>query len=222
MSQIKELLPPEDRQQPFMAAAADAMSDTLPIPLPENKNPYTAEARFLKWLAAEASVDFWYDDWTEERKREIIAHSLGLREDRPGEWLEELVGTVAAAPIFLSYVDAEIIDKVAHPARRPVGRFAVGVHPLHPKAWVARYLVRVGLKAHKRAFLVGRSAVGRAAIRRINREPLERAKRALTVSKAPETAYSVNFAHRTPLTLDDGLDLDAGVHLGSYKDRIRL
>ena len=67
-------------------------------------------------------------------------------------------------------------------------------------------------------------ALGLAHLKPIDTTPLKRAKIALSLSKAADTEYSVNFAHRLPITMDDkdALDLDAGYVLGSYKDRIRL
>jgi P2-related tail formation protein len=198
------------------------MSDELPVPYGQLMDPYQTPAQFLPWLAAHYSIDLWYEDWPEARKREIIARSSGRSVVHSGEWLAELKGSVAAAPAYLSYVDAQIIHKVSHPARFPVGRIAAGVTPIQHKPFVARWLLKVDLTAPANAVCAARTAVGRAAVRTINREPMRRAKATLSASKAPETAYTVNFAHRVPVTLDDGFDLDAGHVLGSFKDRIRL
>ena len=218
---LSDILPPENKTH-FQKALLDALDRALPVPLRETLNPLLTPAEWLPWLAAHEGVPLWFDDWEEERKREIIAHSAGISPAHPGERLLDLIGTVAAAPLFLAYVDAQIVHKVSHPARYPVGRIAAGITPINHRPFVARYLVKTALVAPVRAICVARTAVGLAALRPVSREPLIRAKRALTVSKAPATAYSVTFAHRLPVTLEDGIDLDAGVKLGDFKDRNRL
>ena len=203
-----------DNSEAFELAIAEAMADELPVPVRQILDPATTPSAFIPFLAAHRSADLWFEDWPEDRKRQMVAEA---------PFLARLVGTQAAAEAFLAYVDAEIIHKVSHPARFPVGRIAVGRRtPVHHKPFVARFLVRVSLTAPAHATIVGRTAVGRAAIRTINREPLRRAKTALSLSKAPETAYTVSFSHRVRRTLDDGLSLDAGLVLGSFKDRHTL
>lgn len=197
----------------FERAIASAGSDDLPVPLEQILDPLATPAKWLAWLAANESVDLWFDDWSDARKRQMVAEALELA---------SIKGTRAAAERFLSFVDARIIYKISHPARFPVGRIAVGITPINHKPFVARYVVMSKLTAPINAICVGRSAVGRAALRPINREPLRRAKLALSISKASETAYSVTFAHRLPITLDDGTDLDAGHKFGDFKDRITL
>jgi P2-related tail formation protein len=192
---------------------AVAMTDELPVPLRQALDPQTAPVNLLPFLAAHDSVDLWYPDWSEERKRRMI-------EEAPE--LATLIGTRAAAARFLPYVDTEIIHKMSHPARFPVGRIAVGLSPIQHKPFLTRFLCKVALTPSPRAVCVERTAVGRAAVQTINREPLRRAQMALTVSKGPYTAYTVTFAHRIPITLDDGFDLDEGHVFGAYRDRIRL
>lgn len=208
---LADLLP--DRRGPFEVALAGAMQDDLPIPIAEAMDPAKTPEALLPHLAAHESVDLWFDDWSIERKRKMIA-------DAPR--LAKLVGTEAAAEAFLEYVDAEIVHKVSYPSRRPVGRIAVGITPIQDRPFVARFLIKVTLVAHRRAIIVGRTAVGRGAILPPSREPIRRAKIALAKSKAPETAYTVSFAHRIPISLKDGIDLDAGYKLGDYRDRYRL
>lgn len=198
----------------FERAVAEAMADTLPVPLRQIMDPAETPSTFLPFLAAHRSVDLWFEDWPEERKRQMVADAIALA---------KLVGTRAAAERFLAYVDAQIIHKVSHPSRRPVGRISAGRRvPIQHKPFVARFLVRTALTAPAKPIIVGRTAASRAAVRTIDREPLRRAKTALSVSKAAETAYTINFAHRVRRTLDDGLDLDAGAALGAFKDRVRL
>lgn len=198
----------------FQRAAAEAFIDVLPVPIREILDPAQTPLTFLPHLAVHEGVRLWYSDWSRERKRQIIA-----------DWprLAALIGTRAAAQRFLDYVDAEIIHKVSYPAVRPVGRLAVGVHPISHKHHRARFLVKTKLTAPRRAIVVGRTAVGRACIRPASVEPLERAKHALVTAKAPATEYGVTFAHRLPITLDDEISLDGpGFAFGSFKDRTRL
>ena len=217
---VTDLLPPE--RGPFEEAAGFALSQEFTINIAEEMNPYTASPGNLFWIAAHHGVKLWYDDWSIARQREIIAHHAGVSTAHPGETLGEMVGLRGADQRFLSYVDAEIIHKVSHPARFPVGRIAVRITPINHKPFHVDYLVKVGLTAPVKAICVGRTAVGRAAVREVSREPLRRAKRALTLSKAPATSYTVSFSHRVIRTLDDGLNLADGHILGSYRDRKRL
>jgi len=212
MTTVPELLPARSTTA-FERALGAAMSDVLPIPMRESLDPATAPARFLPFLAAHESVDLWFDDWPEERKRSMIADAVRLA---------ALKGTRAAAAAFLAYVDTAIVHKRSYPSRAPVGRIAAGVTPINHPDFTARFLLKTGLRARKRSVLVGRTAIGRACLRTIDREPLRRARRALVASKAPATAYSATFAHRVPITLDDGLDLDAGLPLGAFQDRTHL
>jgi P2-related tail formation protein len=194
-------------------AIAFAISDVLPVPYRQILDPDTAPEAWLPFLAANESVDLWFNDWSVARKRLMIKQAA---------FLAQIVGTRVAAERFLAFVDTQVIHKVSHPARRPVGQIAAGIHPIAHLDYTARFLLKVDLHAHKRSICVGRSAIGRSAVLGVNLEPLRRAKLALTLSKAPESAYSVVFSHRVPRTLDDGLNLAQGIPIESFKDRIRL
>lgn len=213
MSQIsaQDLL--HDAAGPMLRALAAAFTDELPVPIRQIMDPATTPAAFLPFLAAHRSVDLWFDDWPEARKRRMVDEAVKLA---------ALKGTRAAAAAFLDFVDATIVHKRAYPSRFPVGRIAAGRTPIQFPTFTAQYLLKVALRAPPRAEIVGRTAIGRAAVQPFDFERLRRAKRAIVVSKAPETAYTVTFAHRVPVTLDDGFDLAAGHALGSFKDRITL
>lgn len=213
---------PSSSSGPYERALAAGMSDDLPVPFAELMDPYTTRVDLLDWLAGDYSVDLWYSDWPEERKREIIAHTIGKSTTYPGERLPELKGTEVAAERYLAYVDAEIIDKRAYPQRFAIGEIAAGYHPVQFKPFVARYLVKVQLAEPVNAICVGQSAVGSACVSGIDRTPINRACEAITVSKAPETAYTVDFAHLIPITLDDVFDLEGGHIFGSYRPRLEL
>jgi phage tail-like protein len=211
MTGAADLLPPGSSV--LEQALAHAMTDLLPVPIEDVLDPARTPKQFLPFLGAHRSVDLWFDDWSEERKRQMVEHAIDLA---------QLKGTGVAAERYLAFVDTTIVHKVSHPARYPVGRIAAGITPVQHQPLVARFLLKVPLVAHPRSICVARTAIGHAAVRTFNREPLSRAKLALSVSKAPATAYSVTFAHRVPVTVDDGINLDAGQFLGAFKDRIRL
>lgn len=211
MSTADSLVPEESGL--IALALAFAMSDVLPVPIRQIMDPAKMPAAFLPFLAAHRSVDLWFDDWPEARKRQMVTEAVKLA---------ALKGTRAAAGAFLAYVDTEIVDKRSYPSRWPVGQIAAGVTPIYHPDFTARFLLKVALKAPANAIVVGRTAVGRAAVRTVDDEPLRRAMRAITVSKAPETAFTTTFAHRLPMTLDEGINLDAGHELGAYTDRTRL
>ncbi|WAJ26852.1 phage tail protein I [Antarcticirhabdus aurantiaca] len=194
-------------------ALAFAMSDELPVPIRQIMDPATTPAAFLPFLAAHRSVDLWFDDWPEARKRQMVAEAVKLA---------ALKGARAAAAAFLPFVDAEILDKISYPQRFVLGRSALGRVPISHKAFTTYFLVKVPLKRPFNPFVLGRSALGRAALQPVHREPMRRVNRALVVSKAPETAFSVSFAHRRRLRLGDAPKLDGTHRLGDWVDRTRL
>ncbi len=206
-----ELLPAASG--PFTRALAFAASDELPVQLAEIMDPERTPERFLPFLAAHESVDLWYDDWPVSRKRRMVDEAASLA---------RLKGTRAAAKAFLPFVDTDIRHKVSYPSRSPVGRIAAGITAINFPNFTARYLLKTPMRKPYRGISVGYSAVGKAVARTPDLTPLRRAKEALVVSKAAETAYSVTFAHRIQKTLDDAPDLGAGFVLGSFKNRKRL
>jgi phage tail P2-like protein len=207
---VLALLPANAR--PFERAVAGAMTDALPVPLGEIMSPAQTPLAFLPFLAAHESVDLWFDDWPEERKRQMVAEALELA---------GLKGTREGLRRFLAYVDAEITWLIAHPARFVLGRSAIGVRPIGHRPMTAHYLVKVPLQAPPNPFRIGRAALGRQALTRVSLEPLRRARMATVVAKAPETLTSVNFAWRRRARLGDGLTLGS-IKLGQFIDRPRL
>ncbi|MDP9772618.1 UNVERIFIED_ORG: phage tail P2-like protein [Rhizobium sp. SORGH_AS 755] len=220
MSDVGVLLPPSSEE--FEKALAAAMSDDLPIPYAVLMDPYRTPARFLPWLAVHHSVDLWFDDWPEERKREMIAQCAGVSTLYPASPLAALKGTLAGLKRYLAFVDAVIVDRIAHPNRFTFGRAVIGRTPIAHQPFVAHYLVRVTLTAPKNRFQIGRSAFGRAAMTSVDLEPIRRAKRAMTTAKTPETLYSVSFAWRRGITFNDNIFIDGSHAIGGYMDRKRL
>jgi hypothetical protein len=149
----RDLLPASS--DPFERAALQAMIDDLPVPVRECLDPDTCPAEFLPFLAHANSVDLWSDDWSEERKRQVIR-----------EWpdLAARIGTLSAIRQALRYVDAELVDVMVPPARFVVGSLDdAGI-----AAWKARLpqlriynRVRSAPKVGTpwRRFVVGRKAV---------------------------------------------------------------
>ncbi|MDQ0314853.1 phage tail protein I [Amorphus orientalis] len=206
----------------FERALAEATADDLPVPIDQILDPYETPSAFLPFLAAHWSVDLWFDDWAEARKREMIAQSAGRSTIHPGERLAELKGTREGLKRFLAFVDAEIVRVVSHPCRFVVGRSGVGWRPIAHPPLTAHYLVKLPLQQPAHAFEINRAAIGRASLRSVDLEPIRRAKLAMTVGKAPETLYSVTFAWRRHITLSDSIPLDGSHHIGGFVDRTRL
>ncbi|MDH0908812.1 phage tail protein I [Rhizobium pusense] len=203
----------------FEKALIAGMTDDLPVPYDVIMDPYRTPARFLPWLAAHHSVDLWYDDWSEERKREMIAQCAGLSTDYPASPLAALKGTLVGLKRYLAFVDADIIDRIAHPARFTFGRAVIGRTPIAHQPFTAHYLVHVTLRAPKNHFQIGRSAFGRAALTSVDLEPIRRARRAMVTAKTPDTLYTVTFAWRRPITLQDAVMIDGGTSPGGYRQR---
>lgn len=203
----------------FEKALIAGMTDDLPVPYNVIMDPYRTPARFLPWLAAHHSVDLWYDDWSEERKREMIAQCAGVSTDYPASPLAALKGTLVGLKRYLAFVDADIIDRIAHPARFTFGRAVIGRTPIAHQPFTAHYLVHVTLRAPKNHFQIGRSAFGRAALTSVDLEPIHRARRAMVTAKTPDTLYTVTFAWRRPITLQDAVMIDGGASPGGYRQR---
>ncbi len=211
MTSARLLLPSNSR--PFERAAADAMSDDLPVPFAQIMDPATTPQAFLPFLAAHESVDLWFDDWPLGRKRQMVAEAVELA---------ALKGTRAGLRRFLDYVDGEITWLIAHPARFVLGSSAIGVRPIAHRPMVAHYIVKVPLRRPANAFQVGRAVLGSAALTRVSLEPLRRAKIAMSIAKDPATLYSATFAHRRRARFGDALPMDGSTKFGGFIHRPRL
>lgn len=220
MEGIQYVLP--SNAKPFQKGVATAISYRLEIPLAEEMDPYTASAENLPYLAAHHSVDYWYDDWPESRKREIIAHYAGKHQTFTAEFLPELKGTKSGVPRYLYYADGEVIAKVTYPSKVVLGRSIIGRAPFNHPPFKARFLVKVETFKDPRAAVVGRAVLGRSVIKTPSREKLNRARAAMNTARAPHAEYTVSFAHKRIITIDDNIDIDGGFALGQYIDRTRL
>jgi len=210
MTGVRDILP--GIAKPFALAAADAMTDVLPVPIGEIIDPSTSPVAFLPFLAAHESVDLWFNDWSIERKRAMVQQAVELA---------ALKGTREGLFRFLGFVDAEVTWLIAHPARFTIGMSAISVRPIGHRPMTAHYLVKVPLPAPVNPFRIGRAALGRQAMTRVSLEPLRRARMATIVAKSPETLTSLNFAWRRRVRFGDALPIGS-IRFGQFIDRPRL
>lgn len=207
MTSAADLLP--GSAGPYERAAAGATHDVLPIPLAELVDPTRTTAAFLPFVAVHNGVTLWFDDWSLARKRQIAA-----------DWqLPDLIGTRPGLVRYLAYVDAELISAVAHPRRFVAGRSSAGRQPINFPIFTARYLIKVRLRRHRRALVAGRGFAGRTVVKRVDLEPIRRARIAATVSKGPATQYTATCAHRRRPTFDE---MVFGQPFDAFIDRLSL
>lgn len=197
----------------FEASVLQAASDALPSMVRESVDPDRAPRNILPWLAAHESVDLWYEDWTDDRKRTMIKNALALA------WKK---GTYSGSVSYLDYVDGEMLDAVRFPSRFIMGRARIGPTPIGHPAFVARYLVKVETRKPTKAFVLSRSRMRRQALITPSREPFKRCMRAVRIAKAAETEIRMDFAHKRQLYLSDGVPLDGTHYLGEYVPRNHL
>jgi hypothetical protein len=121
-------------------------------------------------------------------------------------------------------VDATIVQRITYPTRFVWGRAAYSVTPWRHPPFQSRYLIRVTLKHRPNGFVWGRSAMGRAAMRTIDREPIRRARAALLIAKGGDNHldYRVSFAWRRPATFADALSITDTIPIGRWVDRTHL
>ena len=195
---------------PYERTLAAAMSDALPVPVKQVLTPSDTPQAFIPFLAVHNGARLWFDDWSEPRKRQMIAEANDLA---------DLIGTRPGLRRFLGYVDASVVSAVAHPRRFVCGQSAVGVQPLQFPTFTARYLIKVVLRRHRRSSVLGRSAAGVGATVAVSLEPIRRANIAATISKNPATQYTATFAHRRRPSFDE-MQFDMG--FDEFIDRTSL
>jgi phage tail P2-like protein len=89
-------------------------------------DPRKIDARFLPWLAFRFAVDFWNDEWSEEKKRDVIAQQFDLH---------RLKGTEAGIAGMLEIVDSHLRQTLTFPQRA----FAsASITKEQRNAWLAR------------------------------------------------------------------------------------
>jgi P2-related tail formation protein len=208
---VAELLPPHSTL--FERSMAAAVSYKVPVEIRAVVSPPQTPDNFLPFLAGHESVDLWFDDWSDARKREMTAEAPTIA------WLK---GTRQGSIRFLHYVDGTLVDAIAYPARFVMGRGKIGRTPIGHAPWVARYLVRIETLRPPRSFVLGRSTCSVDRLKTHSRERLRRGLVALRTAKAPETEYRVDYAHKRMIRLSDGISLDGSQRLGGYLTRIKL
>ncbi|WP_306147244.1 MULTISPECIES: phage tail protein I [unclassified Roseibium] len=220
MEDFLEILP--DSTAPAERALAKAVGDDLPVPLAEQMNAYTADAANLPHLAAHVSVDYWYDDWPEQRKREVVAHYGGYYASHTGEWLSELKGTRIGTIRFLAHADGLLLDTISYPQKVVLGRSLIRRAPIGHPPFAARHLVKVLTSKPPRAAVCGRGVIARSPVKTPDYTPIERTRIAMKTAKAPHSEYRVDWAHKRVIRIDDQISIDGGFKLGQYIDRTRL
>lgn len=92
---------------------AHSLTNAARRPLPHHLlkllwNPEKVPAGILPYLANALSVDLWFEDWDEQRKRKIVADSFNLH---------RLKGRVEAVRRHLPYVDATLLKATTPPSK---------------------------------------------------------------------------------------------------------
>ncbi len=90
-------------------------------------DPKRCPAAALPHLAAALGVSVWRSDWSEDRKRQVIARSIQLKRQR---------GTIPCFEGHLEFVGGELVQVVAPPSR------AVALQALTPterQAWLSQF-----------------------------------------------------------------------------------
>ena len=73
---MNDLLPPSATSQERAIAGATSRISDVPVPIRTLWNAQTCPVDLLPWLAWALSVDTWYSDWSELRKRAVIAAAV--------------------------------------------------------------------------------------------------------------------------------------------------
>lgn len=220
MSRLGDLLVASS-SDPHEYALAAAMSAELKPDYEGALDPYTAPTEWLPLLAAEHSVDLWYEDWPEERKREVIAQAAGVSKLYPGQ-IADLKTTRPGTIRYLAQVDAEVVDAIAYPHRPFVGRYPVGRYIIDHPALKLIFLIKVTVPAPAMGHAVGRHPVGRRAVRTVDWTPINRASDAIRVAKADFTQVLMDFTNARVITAGAAITAGAGLRAGDYLTRTKL
>jgi phage tail-like protein len=85
----------------------------LPIPALANlSDPWTTDARYLPWLAYRFAVEIWDENWSEEKRRSIIASAIRL---------QRIKGTLAGIREYVGAAGGELVS-----VRLPPGKSFLG------------------------------------------------------------------------------------------------
>ena len=87
-------------------ACVSARYDAVPIKIKEIKTPSKTPEDFVNFLAWEEGVDLWHEDWTDLKKRSVIAATIRTK---------EILGTQKGIATYLDIEDGALLDVVAPP-----------------------------------------------------------------------------------------------------------
>lgn len=107
----EHLLPPSATPAERTLGALSGRITAVPTPIAEMHRPNVAPERFLPWLAWEWSIDLWQDEWSDAKKRRVLARSFDLH---------RLKGTAQGLREHVALTDASVVQIV----RPPQGAFA--------------------------------------------------------------------------------------------------
>jgi len=86
----------------------DAVQDLMSIQEQATPGAALAPAALLPWLAWHLGMEIWNSDWSEERKRWVVANSIHWHKQK---------GTLAGISAYLNLVDCDLVGSVVPPAR---------------------------------------------------------------------------------------------------------
>lgn len=88
--------------------AVSTRLEGINAPLREVWDPWKCPPEFLKFLAHAFSVDLWVDEWSDLRKRSIIADAIEMA---------RIKGTLTGVHTYLRYVDTKATEVLVPPMR---------------------------------------------------------------------------------------------------------
>lgn len=120
------LLPPSATALERVASLVDAeRRDAIPWHvIAEFFDPFACPADLLSWLATVFSVDLWFEDWPERKKREVIARAIPLH---------RLKGTLGGIEAYLDLIDVKVPRAITPPAKF----FLSAYTPADHQRWLA-------------------------------------------------------------------------------------
>ncbi|WP_051321678.1 phage tail protein I [Chrysiogenes arsenatis] len=154
-----DLLPPS--ASPAERALAQVMARLSDVPLPVGTlwEPWSAPASVLPWLAWAFSVDDWDHEWSDDRKREVIAESVRLHQHKGSVWsvkrAVELIGADGGVEILEMARQRQLFGELG-PTRLSAGVKLDGSWLVRPLEWYvllpqvqhwAEFIVRIDLAA---------------------------------------------------------------------------
>ncbi|MBF0195461.1 MAG: phage tail protein I [Magnetococcales bacterium] len=126
---MKTLLPANASELERDLEQVAARIDEIPVPIKHLWNPHTCPIELLPWLAWALSIDFWHEQWPEERKRQVIADSI-LWHSKKGtigavKSMLEKFGVVASVSEWFEYGGDPFTFKVDMTSGGPVTKASI-------------------------------------------------------------------------------------------------